>query len=291
MRLRLRPRARSNRLWWTLLLILPAAGLLTPGCRAETPEPVSVILLSIDTLRADHLGSYGYPRDTSPNLDAFSEDAIVFQHAIAQAPSTLTSHASMFTSMWPQHHGAYFFNSGLPANVVTLAELLQGAGYQTVSYNGGGRVAAVYGFNRGFDTYHSLGSRREKFSSVLDLALPWLDEHGHDPFFLFLHTYEVHTPYTPEAQYLRLIEAEPYDGSLSGQILRQVLLRQISQGEVEIDQRDADHLVDAYDAEIRSVDDSFKRLVSHLKEAGHYDNLLIIVTENGGAKIGHRAAV
>jgi len=138
------------------LFIVPTVGmvaLLLTACEKPAVEPkyesidYNVILISIDTLRADHLGAYGYPRNTSPNIDSFAKDSIVFKSAIAQAPSTLPSHASIFTGMIPVHHGAFAAHqSPIDEDVPTLPEIMRDSGFRAAGFNGGGLVAPVYGF-------------------------------------------------------------------------------------------------------------------------------------------------
>ncbi|MHC4319288.1 MAG: sulfatase-like hydrolase/transferase, partial [Planctomycetota bacterium] len=151
------------------------AALATVSCGEEPAGEQhpggNVIFISIDTLRADHLGCYGYPRDTSPELDEFSRGAVLFRKAIAQAPSTVPSHASMFTP-----------------DVITLAEIMQQGGYRTISYNGGGQVSATFGFGRGFEVYESV-AKDDTFAQKVDAAIEWLDANPGEKFFLFLHTY------------------------------------------------------------------------------------------------------
>ena len=165
----------------------------------------NVILISIDTLRADHLGCYGYGPNTSPNIDEFSTDAVLFSTTIAQASSTEPSHASIFTSRIPAHHGAMrALRLPISPDVVTLPEVMQKAGYRTISYNGGGQVSAHYGFGRGFEVYDSTRGEN-RFTEKVDAAIDWLENNAGEKFFFFLHSYEVHAPYKPPAEYIELM--------------------------------------------------------------------------------------
>jgi arylsulfatase A-like enzyme len=254
-----------------------------------------VVLVSIDTLRPDHLGAYGYPRPTSPHIDAFRRDSILFRTAIAQAPSTLPSHASMMTSLLPPHHSASVANNrALPPEVATLAELVRKEGYATASFNGGVQLQSVWGLDRGFDTYvsvrprntpsDSLSSPDDRFAHVLDLARGWIREHRARPFFLFLHTYEVHHPYTPDAQDLAPFRGD-YHGPLPDDISVE-LLREINDRHRPVDARDRQHIVDAYDGEIRSMDRAFGALVDVLRSNGIYDRALVVFTSDHGEEFG-----
>jgi len=251
----------------------------------------NVILISVDTLRADHLGTYGYVKDISQGIDSFSRDSILFKNAIAQAPDTLRSHASMFTSLIPTHHGAsrspkFGSQSPLPKNILTLAEILKGQGYSTVSYNDGGQVAAVFGLNQGFDIYKSFESR--KFSEIFKAAIRWLENHRTEKFFMFLHSYEVHVPYTPEARFLKLLE-DHYSGHLSSPNSRHLpshihgkIVQKINERKLEMSAKDLEHIINTYDAEIMSMDESFDDFIEYLKTRGIYDDTIIVFTSDHG---------
>jgi arylsulfatase A-like enzyme len=289
-------KARSGR-WLALATVLVAVG----GCHSS-PAPVeshNVILISIDTLRPDHLSCYGYERDTSPQIDRFRRDAILFERAIAHAPSTLSSHASILTSALPQHHRAsHALKTALSAEFVTLAERLKEQGYETASFNGGAQLAPVYGLNRGFDVYESARGEPasadvmrediDRFSHVVGEAIGWMEARRDRSFFLFLHSYEVHHPYTPDDRYLRLFE-EKNRGLLPRHISVR-LLERLNRGG-KLDSRDLEHIVNTYDAEIRSVDDAFGTLIDYLKRAGSYDRTLIVLTSDHGEEFGEHGRV
>lgn len=252
----------------------------------------NVILISIDTLRADHLSCYDYPRPTSPAIDAFRKDSVLFRLCISHCSSTLASHASILTSLIPVHHRAFFTRSQpLPENVTTMAELLKEKKYHTVSYNDGGQIAPDFGLNQGFDIYESMGNKYRHdnlhFKRIVDHSISWMEENrkkDNGKFFLFLHTYETHHPYTPGKKYLEMFD-NGYNGTLPEHI-SVPLIKQINKGEVEINDADKQHIIDTYDAEIRSMDDSFKRLMTYLKENNLYDNTMIIFTSDHGEEFG-----
>ena len=269
-------------------------GPLVPEISSYEVEPVApgaptVILISIDTLRADRLGCYGAQQPTSPQIDLFREQAVLFDQAIAQAPSTLPSHASIFTSMIPEHHGA-FFSRRLPLSpsVPTLAAILADAGYRTAAFTGGGQIAPEFGLDRGFEIYGvNLGG--PGFDAAVASGLEWLGQKRVQPAFLFLHTYEVHHPYTPRPDLLDLFD-DGYTGDLPDEISKK-LLKAINFGEVPFDKRDLEHVIAAYDAEIRSVDEAFGDLLAGLEELGLTENSLIIFTSDHGEEFGEHGAV
>lgn len=244
----------------------------------------NVILISIDTLRADHLGCYGYQQNTTPNIDEFSKDSVLFKETIAQAPSTTPSHASIFTSLIPSHHGAFFtMKKPIPQDIVTIAEILGENGYKTISFNGGAQVAAEFGFEQGFDLYDSTlpeNTETETLREKVDSAIDWIRTNPNEKFFLFLHTYEVHHPYTPKKEYLDLFEknySEDLPMNISGE-----LLKEINKGKLEISKEDEQHIVNTYDAEIYSMDIAFGTLVDFLKKEDLYDGIIVIFTSDHG---------
>jgi len=252
-------------------------------------EAPTVVLVSIDTLRPDHLGCYGHEQPTSPNLDRFRKGAVLFSCAITQAPSTLPSHATMLTSLLPEHHGAFFARrSPLPGDLPTLATVLAGAGYRAAAFTGGGQIAPEFGLDRGFEIY-GVNEGGPGFGDAVRSGLEWLGGDPDRPAFLFLHTYQVHHPYTPDAELLEIFD-EGYEGRLPGEISKE-LLNRINRGEVVIDERDLDHIRAAYDAEIRSVDESFGELMSGLDALGLADNTLLIFTSDHGEEFGEHGVV
>ena len=265
-----------------------AAGCSRQG--AAPAPPVPVVVISIDTLRPDHLGMYGYPKATSPNLDRFAAEAVVFEQAISTAPSTLPAHASLFTSLVPDRHGASFARKvALPAQVPTLASELSAAGWVTQGIHNGGQLDEVFGIGAGFEVWREV--QVPVFRRVVDRAVEWLDRRDHaEPFLLFLHTYEVHHPYQPKRWRLDLFDDADYDGPLPHRIAIP-LLERINSGELEIDERDLGRIVAAYDAGIHSMDEAFGRLMSALRERELYHRALIVVTSDHGEEFNEHGVV
>ncbi len=185
-----------------------------------------VILISIDTLRSDHLPVYGYDRVTTPNLDAFRADAILYEHAYSHCPLTLPSHATMLTGVLPADHGLRD-NIGftLEPKVPTVAELLKKNGYAT-----GAAVSAFVlrhesGISRGFDDYDDevepigtsnfISRVQRSGGETVESARKWLDANSGRPFFYWLHLYDPHTPYTPPEPFLSMYKDRPYDGEIA----------------------------------------------------------------------------
>jgi arylsulfatase A-like enzyme/Flp pilus assembly protein TadD len=210
-----------------VLLVLGLAGVACARIGAGAPRRPPVILISIDTLRSDRLPAYGYDKVSTPNLDAFRADSILYKHAYSHCPLTLPSHASMFTGLLPADTGVrdnigFSLGSDLP----TVAELLKSNGYTT-----GGAISAFVmrketGIARGFDFYDDeveplgksqvIGRVQRIGGETLAAARRWLDGRTADePFFLFLHTYDPHSPYTPPEPFASLYKNDPYDGEIA----------------------------------------------------------------------------
>jgi arylsulfatase A-like enzyme len=267
----------------------PPSAFGLPVVRAVPEEAPTVILISIDTLRPDRLGCYGAVKPTSPNLDRFREQAVLFTCAIAQAPSTLPSHATMLTSLLPEHHGAFFSRrSPLPGDLPTVATVLAAAGYRTAAFTGGGQIAPEFGLDRGFQVY-GVNEGGDDFSAAVRAGLEWLEREPERPAFLFLHTYQVHHPYTPDAELLPMFD-DDYAGPLPDEISKD-LLKRINRGEVVIDERDLQHILAAYDTEIRSVDEAFGELMNGLDKLGLAANALVVFTSDHGEEFGEHGAV
>ncbi len=166
----------------------------------EDPRP-NVILISIDTLRADHLSLYGYPHQTSPHLDAWGERfAAVFRNAVVQAPWTLPSHCSLLTGLDALRHGVNRPFRAVPKTLTTVTERLRAVGYSTAAITGGGWLHPHYGLDQGFDRYRSWRSAGRgdlELEAHVETAERWLGE-LREPFFLFLHSYDVHDYNLPQ---------------------------------------------------------------------------------------------
>lgn len=197
------PAGDSSPLWSEPLLVGPTS--------VAAP---SVLLISVDTLGAERMSLYGYNRSTTPNLEAWAgQRAVIFENAVAAAPWTLPSHATILTGLDPLQHGVNFDvpGAGVPSDVDTLAELLQRAGYTTAAITGGGFLHPRFGFGDGFDRYRfwpSEGDPDTELQVGVQRALNYVQNHREVPSFLFLHTYEVHSPNGPREPYFSRISPD-----------------------------------------------------------------------------------
>lgn len=215
----------SNR---RLCLPLFSILLLVAGCRkAETVRgPYNVVLITIDTIRADHVGAYGDRRAATPNIDALAKQGVRFEQAISPVPLTLPAHASILSSTLPLHHGVR--NNGgnpFPANRETLAGLFRQNRYRTAAFVGAFVLDHRFGLDRGFDVYDDAIPRNPAATSqfdaerrggeVVDRALGWLQQKDNRPFFAWIHLYDAHAPYEPPEPYRSRFSQRLYDGEIA----------------------------------------------------------------------------
>jgi len=233
-----------------------------------------VILVSIDTLRRDHVGAHGYPRPTTPRLDALARGGILCEDAVSTSSWTLPAHLSMLTSVDPGAHGGTDMTHGFNRRVPTLPSLLRKAGFATQAVTSHLYVSAVYGLDDGFDNLDFRQDRRA--AEVADRAIDILDRVGDRPFLLFLHLYDPHWHYDPPEAQRRLFET-PYSGTLTG-LWQDFSKRDRSNTTAE----DLDHLRALYDGEIRYTDDELGRVLDHVKARGLDRGTLVIVTSDHG---------
>ena len=260
----------------------------TAACREGDGAAVAkhLVVVSIDTLRPDMLGAYGYDRPSSPNLDALAASGVLFENASTVAPWTLPSHASLVTGLYPRHHGAKRLVEALAEEVETLAERLRDAGFQTSAVVNSKFLDRRYGFQRGFDDFVFLepAHNSEASSRVVDHALDWLEARGEGRFFLLVHDYDVHSSYGALPRYHDLL-VRPYDGLVNGSATQ---LRSVRRGEMSLGPDDLRHLKDLYVAGIRQLDDEIGRLIQGLKDLGVYrDTLVVVVSDHGEEFLEH----
>ncbi|MCP5041994.1 MAG: sulfatase-like hydrolase/transferase [bacterium] len=280
--------SRSARIHCIITSALCASLALT-GCKDERERP-NVVLISIDTLRADHLGVYGHGRETSPTIDALAAQAVRFEQAIAQAGWTLPSHMSLMTSLYPGTHGVTT-KTALASDVTTLAESLNAAGYRTAAFVSWVFLDKKFGFGQGFEQFRILvregrvelgsGGGARSAEEVVDRAIDYLGMVADDPIFLFVHLFDPHADYAAPAQYV-----ERFAGGASGVDGRFETLRAYNRYLTANPQRlrgaDLEHVEALYDAEIRYVDDQLARLLAAVDARLGLDDSLIVLTSDHG---------
>ncbi len=257
---------------------------------AETgapPEPMerrpNLLVYLVDTLRADRLGCYGYARPTSPHLDAFAKEAIVFERAFAQSSWTKASVASIFAGIWPRAHGIDSPEDGFAATLETLPELLQDSGYRTSAVTTNAYISPEAGFARGFDQFVYLPNFPNRSNHVHRKAVQWLDnylqEEDRAPFFLYLHTIDPHAPYAPpQLERQRLAPNVPAKfGSVRS-------IRRLAAKGRTPRREEVQNLSDLYDGEIAANDRQFGRLLHALRQRDLYrETLIVFLSDHGEA--------
>lgn len=233
-----------------------------------------IVLISIDTLRRDHVGLYGYPRPTTPTLDALARTSIVAEDAVSVSSWTLPAHVSMLTSVEPGVHGGTHSGARFNGRVPTLATLLGQAGYATQAVTSHLYVSQAYGLDTGFQ--HLDFHQDRKAADTVARAEALIDRLGDRPFFLFLHFYDPHWHYAPPDYALRLFESS-YSGPLTG-LWQDFKTRD----RTSLTPADLAHLLALYDGEIRYTDDNLGRLLAHLRERGLERNTAVLVTSDHG---------
>ncbi|MCJ7479050.1 MAG: sulfatase [Candidatus Nanohaloarchaeota archaeon QJJ-7] len=272
----------------------PAAAVACPNC--------SVVLISLDALRADHLGAYGYNRNTSPAIDRVAADSFIFDNAIVQSTYTLPSHFSIFTSLYPFQHR----NRGFSENVTMLAEALNAEGYHTFSVNGGGNVRGGLGFSAGFEEYNATEELTDDQFRKAFNHINTSIRRG-EKFFLFYHTYYIHDPYIAPPAYAsrfdvynatfqqqaedrwNTIYANLTDANVTGQKLTNTLYAQFREyyfDKLASDPKLVAHATAEYDGSIRRTDRFLQRLFRLLKQRNVYNNTVIILTADHGEEFG-----
>lgn len=269
-----------------LLAALP----LVSGCGGRPGAP-SVVIVTIDTMRADRFGCYGYFRDTTPHLDAFSRESIVFERCFAPMATTLPSHLSLMTGLYPVEHGvlANVGDGGRPFSpspkLRTFAEAAGDRGWRTAAFVSATPLKRYSGIAAGFDTFDEPDGRERPADETTDAALAWLGGHREEPYLLWVHYFDPHAPYVPPpafhlwsgddpeiAAWLEeraFVEAGPaLDGS------------EVPTFEVNND----------YDGEVRFVDDQFARLVEALRGRDDWDRTVMVVAGDHGEGLGQHGA-
>ena len=252
---------RISRSWALVLLLAGAASLavIQPWSRLSAVQgrpaaPAGIILITVDTLRADRLESYGYAGTPNPAINVLAEDGVLFEQVIAQSPLTLPSHCSMLTGTFPYHTGVRDqAGFSLKPEHLTLAERLRSEGYRTAAFIGSSVLNAWTGLDQGFDLYWDLpeqGPPERRGGEVMSRALEWLSSQGEGKFFAWIHLFDPHSPYSAPEPFGGRYRARPYDG------------------------------------EVAYVDSLMGELVRLLKRLQLYDRTLLVFTSDHGESLG-----
>jgi arylsulfatase A-like enzyme len=265
-----------------------------PG-KAERPD---LIVLLVDALRADHVGAYGYPRETTPAIDTLARDGIVFRQAVAASTFTKSSIASLFTGRFPFQHGVYWGSrrddSGAVRadlfgdDAVTLAEMLRDRGYLTEAWVQNSHLVSEMGFGQGFVGYRDQQGGAARITRLLER---WLGGPGRRyPYFAYVHYIDLHDPYLPPPPYDAMFgdpagrDLDPYRGIDLGEW--GAYLEAVRRGERTVEPERLERLEALYDGQLRAVDDRIGELLDRLRRLGLYESSLIVVTAAHGDGFG-----
>lgn len=254
----------------------------------------NIVMIVVNALRADHLGCYGYFRNTSPNIDRFAQDGIIFDRAISQSYWTLPSLVSILTSKFVCMHNVNSRDVKLGKDEKIFAEILRIYGYSTAAFTCGLDTAAAYGMDRGFDIYNTYDGNEVvgSFYDTMPRTIKWLNENKDKNFFLFLHSYDVHPPYKH-----RKGEnfSKGYKGIFEGLQLDYDMLKRIdgdkfySDGrQISLEQKDIDYIVSSYDDCIKYLDGFIGILMEELKHLNLYEKTIIVLCSEHGEELGER---
>lgn len=254
----------------------------------QIPETnqTNIILISLDTVRPDHLGCYGYQRNTSPAIDRLAADGVLFKNTYSTTSWTLPGHVSLLTSLNCLNHQVYFPLQKMNPDMLTLADILRTEQFYCAAFTGGGYLSETYGFSKGFDTYQEIklrgnqAIRLDEAERLAQLASRWLEDNKDKNFFLFLHTYQPHDPYanlSPSGKEFLKEDAE-WD-----QVKMEPLFNGKSRFDTQISEKAKQNIIALYDGEIKYTDVFFVQpILDKLKELGLYEKSLIILTSDHG---------
>jgi len=270
----------------TALLLL---ALLPLSCSSGNEGPKSVIFISIDTLRRDHVGTHGYERDTTPKLDKIAKESLIFEQAYTTMSWTLIAHMSMLTGLYPSQHGVWKNESTLPENAPILTEILKGEGYHTMGFYKPGWLDPRFGYGRAFDHYEPHDSI-DGADEHMRAAMATRPEDK--PLFLFIHLFDVHNAEIEKPGSLMYESTPEFDAYFNPQAREIVGALEAKKywyedpGKVEPHVHEA--IVDLYDSGIRHVDDIVGTWIEEWRDSGLLDDSILIITSDHGEGLRQR---
>jgi arylsulfatase len=310
------------------LALLPLLLILGAGCGPSEPDqrgifpvgtlskPADIVLITVDTLRADHLGCYGYFRDTSPRLDQFASEGILFKRAIATMGTTLPSHLSLFTGLYPHQHG-HVANKRARVGPFEAVEgrslaavILREEGWRTAAFVSAGPVKRTTGIQVGFDKWSQPKDLQREGKETVAEVLAWMEtDLSPEPTFLWIHLWDPHEPNNPPPEYKAMFTT---DANLEALVDRMAVNPQLLQGkfdkkevarlffpdlleplqlgeDLDLPSLSREHVLDLlnrYDADIRYTDDCLGQIFDALKSRGRWDQSLVVVVGDHGQGLG-----
>ena len=282
---------------------------------ASAQNKPNVLLVVLDTVRADHLSSWGYDKETSPNLDVLAKKSALFKNVTSVSSWTLPAHASMFTGNFIFKHGAHENHQKLDDTQVTLAEIFREKGYATAGFIGGPYCKAKYGVGQGFEYYNDrldffeyqhtedllsvrrmlqffsmeigkkvLGLDGERTASEINQDVKkWLNKNGRKPYFLFINYFDAHDPYDPPMAYRELFTSDNRDEKALNFLVRDIYFSPEERYKfTTVDDELRKLMVALYDAEIRELDYHFNSLLKYMEDEGYLENTIVVITSDHG---------
>lgn len=238
----------------------------------------NVLLISIDTLRPDHLRIYGYNRSTTPYIESLASEGTVFENVFVPLPATSASHASLFTSLHPLKHKIFSNGMKLEPKIETIAEVFQKNNYHTMGVVSVGHIGKEFGYDKGFDKFsdkwdskkdgNTESSRSAKSSNISaeEFLEDYQENHSDKPFFMFLHYFDAHAPYD---EHPSISFKEELDNKIASKLNKNLM-----------------EMVNNYDKEIKYVDENIENIVEKIKKISPKNNLIIAITSDHGEQFG-----
>ncbi|MEJ2086451.1 MAG: sulfatase [Acidobacteriota bacterium] len=256
----------------------------------KTSVPERIVVVGVDTLRADHLSGYGYSKRTSPVLDRLaSDEAIVFENVYSSSSWTLPSMASIFTSLHPMQHQVVDRGYRLDSSLATLAGVLQAAGWRTAGFITHIYVSSLFGLDSGFDEYHELSidwgfaeGHQLRADALNAVVLPWLTKHTGERFLVYIHFFDPHWDYDPPGDWADAFLDPAYAGPANGSW---EFISEFLPVDQLMPEADLSEVIGLYDGEISWTDFQIGRLIVHLRSSGLWDDSLFVVLADHGEEL------
>lgn len=286
------PRASAALLNGLILLALGLGSACSAPPATDPMLPAPVVIFDIDTLRADHLGCYGYERPTSPRIDALASESFRFQWAFSQAHSTGPSQSSIFTGLYPSTHSLVYNGARLPNSITTLAEVFSDAGYRTAAFVDGGFMRPEFGLDQGFQHYETYDWKG--LDTIGPRVIDWLRGHAEEDFFLLIHTYDVHADYTAPEPFRSLFTEgiTPTPGFEPTVKQLEVIRRsQATDKRLQLAPTDLAYAEARYDGGIRFADYWVGRILDELQALGLDRRATIVLLSDHGEAFQEQGSV
>jgi len=271
------------------LVLLGAALLVFSTCRRQRAgERYNILLIAVDTLRADRLGCYGYAGDTSPRLDAFAKQSLFFEHAFCPIPKTSASFASMMTGLHPSIHKTKPNRGTLDEKYLTLAELLQSEGYQTAAVVDNANLSNFFKFNQGFDSYtevwNEVADKADSAAFITARVLEFIEKPRQKPFFMWVNYIDPHSPYVPPQELIRDFPPGRDVRTIPRYVLPGVMRRLMAKnGEYT-----EGYYIARYDGAVRHIDAQMGRILDALARLGRDKDTIVVFVADHGEDLGER---